>query len=117
VAIANGAGARHFCAVRFARTFALLVIAVAGSGCGAVSGRGGAVDAGAGGPSRSEKDAAPFQPMASHPNPNAYRQAPGGQVSASDHYRAVRTVPAPPAPHQQQSERYRMVGGIVSATR
>jgi hypothetical protein len=101
-----------------------LVLVLLLASCGSVKGSSGfdargtgaRTDGGAmGDVSGSPREEPAFQPTESHPNPQGYRQVPGGQVSSSESYRAVRTVPPPPAAHLQQSERYRMIGGLVPA--
>jgi hypothetical protein len=62
------------------------------------------------------RDAAPFEVTPTRPQPSGNRQVVGGQTSASENYRAVRSAPPPPGSRAMQSERYRMVGGLVGGT-
>jgi hypothetical protein len=62
-----------------------------------------------------EGEPPPFQPMPSRENPQAHRQTTGGQLSSSESYSAIRSAPPPPGTRVQQSERYRMVGGLIGA--
>jgi hypothetical protein len=83
-----------------------------GDGGGADGGADGAVPDGGG----ALRDAAPFEATPSRPLPSGYRMVPGGQTSASETYRAVRSLPPPPGSKVMQSDRYRMVGGLLGAT-
>jgi hypothetical protein len=94
-----------------------------GGGGGGGGGTGGLFDAAAGtGGSGSTYDAAlprdapPFEATPSRPLPSGYRQVPGGRTAESETYRVVKTAPPPPGSSHMQSERYRLVGGLVGAT-
>jgi hypothetical protein len=57
-----------------------------------------------------------FEPVPSRPGPAAYRQVAGGQWSSSPRYRLIRSLLPPPGSSWQQSQHYRMVGGLVGST-
>jgi hypothetical protein len=61
-------------------------------------------------------EAPPFEVTPSRPLPSGNRQVPGGGTAASETYRMVRSVAPPPGTQVQESQNYRMVGGLVGAT-
>jgi hypothetical protein len=62
------------------------------------------------------REAPPFEVTPSRPLPSGNRQVPGGGTASSQTYRMVRTAAPPPGTNVQESQNYRMVGGLIGAT-